>query len=118
MQKNKIKILLAEDDVSMGFLLAEYLEDNSFDYNSQSLLHNGSTKRLTKKEAEIMRMLCLSKNSIAKREEILLSVWVQNDDFTGRSLDVFITKLRKYLVKDVTIKIESISRVGYILSDK
>lgn len=89
----------------------------SFDYNNMALIHNGTTKRLTKKEAEIMRMLCLSQNSITKRDEILLSVWGQNDYFTSRSLDVFITKLRKYLAIGGAIKIESIPRVGYILSD-
>jgi len=65
-----------------------------------------------------MQMLCLYQNSITKRDEILLSVWGQNDYFTGRSLDVFITKLRKYLALDGEVKIESIPRVGYILSDK
>jgi len=94
------------------------LGNYSFDYNNQALIHNGTTKRLTKKESEIMQMLCLYQNSITKRDEILLSVWGQNDYFTGRSLDVFITKLRKYLALDGEVKIESIPRVGYILSDK
>lgn len=88
----------------------------SFDYSNQALNHKGISKRLTKKEAEILRILCLSQNSITKRDEILLSVWGQNDYFTGRSLDVFITKIRKYLAHDSAIKIESIPRVGYILS--
>jgi len=89
-----------------------------FDSDNQALINNGTTKRLTKKEAEIMRMLCLSKNSIVKRDKILLKVWGQSDYFTGRSLDVFITKLRKYLLTDNTVKIESLPRVGYILGDK
>ena len=89
-----------------------------FDFNNQALIHNGTTKRLTKKESEILRLLCLSQNSITKRDEILLSVWGQSDYFTGRSLDVFITKLRKYLSVDSTVKIESIPRVGYILANK
>ena len=89
-----------------------------FNADNQALICNENTKRLTKKEAEIMQLLCVSLNSIIKREDILLSVWGQNDYFTGRSLDVFITKLRKYLKNDNTIKIESIPRVGYVLSDK
>ncbi len=89
-----------------------------FDFNNHALIYNGATKRLTKKESEIMQMLCSSKNSITKRNEILQTVWGRNDYFTGRSLDVFITKLRKHLAKDPVIKLESIPRVGYILADK
>lgn len=88
-----------------------------FDYSNQLLIFEDQSKRLTKKENEILMLLCVSKNKIAKRDDILLSVWNKNDYFTGRSLDVFITKLRKYLKSDTTLKIEGIPTVGYILSD-
>jgi DNA-binding response OmpR family regulator len=78
---------------------------------------NSQSKRLTKKENEVLKLLCLSKNRITKRDDILLSVWNKSDYFTGRSLDVFITKLRKYLNEDKSIKIEGIPTVGYILSE-
>ena len=56
-----------------------------------------------------------NKNTIVSRSDILNSVWGKDDYFTGRSLDVFITKIRKYLEKDECIKIESIPTIGYIL---
>jgi DNA-binding response OmpR family regulator len=96
-----------------NFSIGQY----NFDYANQLLMFKEQSRRLTKKENEILKILCLSKNKIAKRDDILLSVWNKNDYFTGRSLDVFITKLRKYLKNDKALKIEGIPTVGYILSD-
>ncbi len=95
-----------------------YIGKYFFDYPDQLLSFNDFSKRLTTKETEILRILSENKNKIVKRNDILLKVWGNNDYFTGRSLDVFITKLRKYLLKDKNIKIETIPTVGYILSDK
>jgi DNA-binding response OmpR family regulator len=78
----------------------------SFDYCNQSLKSEKIDKRLTTKESDILRMLSLSKNKIVRRENILISIWGKNDYFTGRSLDVFITKLRKYLCNDTDIQID------------
>ncbi len=89
----------------------------TFNCNNKALIFNKKTKRLTTKESEILRLLCMSKNKIIKREDVLISVWGENDYFIGRSLDVFISKLRKYLEKDTTVKIETIPTVGFILSD-
>ena len=105
--------LKGDQCVDNYFKIGEY----SFDYENQLLMFNDQQKRLTKKENEVLRLLCLSKNKIAKRDDILLSVWNKNDYFTGRSLDVFITKLRKYLNNDTSLKIEGVPTVGYILSD-
>lgn len=88
-----------------------------FDYQNQLLEYGNNSKRLTKKENEVLKLLCLSKSKITKRDDILVKVWGESDYFTGRSLDVFITKLRKYLKEDTKIKIEGIPTVGYILSD-
>ena len=88
-----------------------------FDYKNQMLSLNDSKKRLTAKESEILRFLCLSKNKIVKRNDIMISAWGVDDYFIGRSLDVFISKLRKHLDNDPNIKIESIPRVGVVLSD-
>jgi len=89
----------------------------TFDFENQTLILNNQIKRLTKTEADVLQALCNCKNQIIKRENILLSIWGDNDYFMGRSLDVFIAKLRKYLKEDQSIKIENIPRVGYILSD-
>jgi DNA-binding response OmpR family regulator len=87
-----------------------------FDYNNQALELNGIIKRLTSREAEVLRMLCLSKNNIVKREQILVAIWGENDYFYGRSLDVFISKLRKYFAGDPNVKIENVPTVGFLLS--
>ena len=70
-------------------------------------------KKLTKKEVQILKILYKYKNQVISREVILNSVWGQNDYFVGRSLDVFITKLRKYLREDPKILISNIHGVGF-----
>jgi len=87
----------------------------TFNCNNQNLSGFGTTKRLTKKEADILLMLCISKNKIVKRSYILNTIWGNDDYFNGRSLDVFISKIRKYLKMDKTVSIESIPTVGLIL---
>lgn len=86
-----------------------------FDYKNQSLVFKDNQKRLTRKESEVLRHLCLSPNEIVTRDNILFSIWGDNDYFNGRSLDVFIAKLRKYLSEDKNVQINNIPKVGYIL---
>jgi two-component system, OmpR family, response regulator len=90
----------------------------TFDYQNQALVFGSEVKRLTMREGEILRMLCESKSALVKRDDILNRVWGRSDYFTGRSLDVFITKIRKYLAHDPAVKIESIPRSGFVLSDQ
>jgi DNA-binding response OmpR family regulator len=92
--------------------LGKYL----FDYNNQSLTIAGKTKRITEKESDILRFLCLHQNKVVKREDLLKEIWGENDYFLGRSLDVFITKMRKYLKDDPSLNIENIFGVGFILN--
>ncbi len=87
-----------------------------FDFENLSLDLNGEIKRLTTREAEVLRILCNSKKKVVKREQILTSIWGENDYFAGRSLDVFISKLRKYFTEDSSVKIENITKVGFILN--
>lgn len=89
-----------------------------FEPANQFLIFGKSKKRMTKKESEVLDLLCQSKNKITRRDDILTKIWGDNNYFAGRSLDVFITKLRKYLINDSSVKIESIPTVGYILSDQ
>lgn len=90
----------------------------TFDYPNQMLIHADTKKRLTVTETEVLKKLCASKNKIVKRDDVLNAVWGTNDYFTGRSLDVFITKIRKYFVDDERVKIESIPKVGFVLTEK
>ena len=87
-----------------------------FDSANQRLEMEGFTKRLTQKECDVLRILCLSKNNIVKREDILIAIWGENDYFHGRSLDVFIAKLRKYLKEDESVSIENVPKVGFVLN--
>jgi len=88
-----------------------------FDFPNQSLEFEGLKRRLTERESDILKILCLSKNKVLRREQILTAIWGENDYFAGRSLDVFISKLRKYFSFDPTISIENIPKVGFILQD-
>lgn len=87
-----------------------------FDFKNQSLTLNGTCKRITEKESEILNYLVNHPNCIIKREVMLTELWGDNDYFMGRSLDVFITKIRKYLKDDPSISIENVFGVGFILN--
>ena len=84
-----------------------------FDVENYTLKNGDEIKTLTKKEAHILKVLYKFKNQVVPREVILNAVWGQDDYFVGRSFDVFITKLRKYLNLEQTIKISNIHGVGF-----
>lgn len=90
----------------------------TFDKENFMLVHSDFEKKLTKKEAQILSMLCKFMNKVLPREVVLNAVWGQDDYFVGRSLDVFITKLRKYLSKDEKVQIENIHGIGFKLITK
>ena len=84
-----------------------------FSFNDLKLNIDGSTHNMTRKEAELLLFLCEHPNRILKREEVLLNVWGKDDYFLGRSMDVFITKLRKYFKADPTVNLETIHGMGF-----
>ena len=87
----------------------------SFDYSNQVLDGPSGVKRLTKKEAEVLRLLCINKNKILRREIALKMIWGEDDYFMGRSMDVYITKVRKFLSDDPNVSITNIHRTGFML---
>jgi DNA-binding response OmpR family regulator len=90
-----------------------------FDHKNLLLSHaSGSAKTLTTKECEVLKMLFQNRDRVLKREEILTKVWGNDDYFMGRSMDVFISKLRKYLKDDPTIEIVNYHGVGFKLEVK
>ncbi|MFZ5971237.1 MAG: response regulator transcription factor [Bacteroidota bacterium] len=93
------------------FALASYL----FDSQNLTLTRHGETKTLTQKEADVLKLLCRNQDRVLKREEILKSVWGDDDYFLGRSMDVFISKLRKYLKDDASVQIVNYHGVGFRL---
>jgi len=86
-----------------------------FDYKNLELHFQEEVKRLTKKEADLLRLLCIRKNEVLERQMALNIVWGTDDYFLGRSMDVFITKLRKHLKSDPELKIENVHGVGFKL---
>lgn len=90
----------------------------TFDTENYKLSHPEFEKVLTKKESLILKILVKSKNQVVPRDMILNGVWGHDDYFVGRSLDVFMTKIRKYLSKDEGINLQNIHGIGFKLEDK
>lgn len=84
-----------------------------FDYKNLNLSTEGYSETLTQKEADLLKMLAENRNQVIKRSYILETIWGKDDYFLGRSLDVFISRLRKYLSHDERIKVENIHGVGF-----
>lgn len=98
----------ATADIPEKITIGSYI----FDTKRLELRRNDVRQQLTEKEASLLLFFYQNKNNLLKREEILTAVWGNDDFFSGRSMDVFISRLRKYLALDESIKIESIRNVG------
>lgn len=86
-----------------------------FDYTAQLIKDDKHQQKVSTKEAELLRLLCLKKNEVLTREEALLSIWHDDNYFNGRSMDVFLSKLRKYLRDDTSVEIINVHGRGYKL---
>jgi DNA-binding response OmpR family regulator len=84
-----------------------------FDYSNLTLEKNGEIRRLTQREADLLRYLMSNRGQVIRRSVILEQIWGEDDYFLGRSLDVFISRLRKYLQKDENIRIENVHGIGF-----
>lgn len=106
--------LVDPDDIQTVFTLGSM----TFDSENFVLKYSDSSedKKLTKKEAKILLLLVQNMNKVLPRDVVLNAVWGQDDYFVGRSLDVFITKLRKYLKADEKVAINNIHGVGFKLT--
>ena len=112
----KIEIFLRRSKISipqevLNFRIGAY----DFDYKNLSLKRESNQKVLTQKEADLLKYFVQNKNMVLKRSDILETIWGEDDYFMGRSLDVFISRLRKYLKEDDALKIENIHGVGFKL---
>ncbi|QNK62606.1 response regulator transcription factor [Pedobacter sp. PAMC26386] len=99
------------EPVQSQFQIGSY----TFDYTTQLIQHNGQQQKLSTKEAELLQLLCLKQNAVLTREEALLSIWHDDNYFNGRSMDVFLSKLRKYLKEDPKVEILNVHGKGYKL---
>ena len=86
-----------------------------FDANKQVLKLGDKPQKLTTKESELLKLLCNNANNVLERNFALKTIWVDDNYFNARSMDVYITKLRKYLKGDPTIEIMNIHGKGYKL---
>jgi DNA-binding response OmpR family regulator len=100
-----------QEETKNHFTIGKY----EFDYLSQQLKNGKEIQDLTTKEAELLKLFCLNLNQLVEREIALKLIWGNDSYFTGRSMDVFITKLRKYLKDDNTIEIANVHGTGYKL---
>jgi len=109
----KVKIFLRRPVLKKEGSTSIQIHSFTFDSDNLTLCRAEETFRLTLKEAELLKFLLERKNNVVKRDEILLAVWGNDDYFMGRSLDVFISRLRKYLQAEEQVKIENIHGVGF-----
>ena len=112
----KIKIFLSRSKKNNKLEPENYsIGKFTFSPKKQKLEISSRTINLTHKEAQVLELLAKSKGEIVKKDSILFSIWGDNDYFMGRSLDVFISRLRKILSEDPNIKIENYHGVGFSL---
>jgi DNA-binding response OmpR family regulator len=84
-----------------------------FNYTNLKIKNDTDTHNITQKEADLLKFLCDHQNKLLKREEVLTNVWGKDDFFLGRSMDVYMTKIRKYLKSDTTLSLETIHGIGF-----
>ncbi len=96
------------DETQTQFSIGSY----SFDYTRQILGHGSEQIKLTPKESELLRLLCLHINETVERDYALRTIWGNESYFSGRSMDVFVSKLRKYLKDDSHVEIMGIHGKG------
>jgi DNA-binding response OmpR family regulator len=86
-------------------------------YNTLELVCGETKEKLTLKEAQLLKYFIVNKNKILAREDILTEIWGEDDYFLGRSMDVFISRLRKYVSEDKNIDIRTVRGTGFILEE-
>lgn len=87
----------------------------TFDYEHQQLSRNGNTSRLTSKESELLKLFCQNLNQPVSRSYALKMIWGDDTYFNARSMDVYVTKLRKHLRDDASIQIMNLHGEGFKL---
>lgn len=98
-------------EINETYQIGEYV----FDSQKQILEHNKKQLKLTTKESDLLKLLCNNKNNVLERNFALKTIWQEDSYFNARSMDVYITKLRKYLKDDPSIQILNIHGKGYKL---
>lgn len=118
----KINAILTRDKLSSGaanppkviFEIGSYI----FDAEVRTLSRDGKEEKLSPREADLLKLLVENANNVLQRDKALLTIWKDDSYFAGRSMDVYITKLRKYLKDDPNIEISSVHGTGFMLKIK
>ena len=93
------------------------ISDTILKYNTLELISGKTKEKLTLKEAQLLKYFIVNKNKMLAREDILTEIWGEDDYFLGRSMDVFISRLRKYVSEDKKIDIRTVRGTGFILEE-
>ena len=109
LRRTKIQPLSANAETE--FKIGKYI----FDYNSQTLTINKKQTKMTSKEADLLKLLCINVNNVLERQFALNTIWFDDNYFTSRSMDVYIGKLRKLLADDPKVEILNIHGKGFKL---
>ena len=112
----KIEVFLKRSNVKPIKTVEKIIEIGKyrFDFDNLELSENNISQRLTLRETELLNLFCQNKNKVLTREDILNNIWNDDSYFLSRSLDVFISRLRKLFKNDPRLKIENIHGVGFI----
>jgi DNA-binding response OmpR family regulator len=105
LRRNKMLLPEKQQEIKIGKTI--------FWPDEMKLQSGNETVSLTQRESELLQFLCSHPNQALKREDILTHVWGKNDYFLGRSMDVFVTKLRKHLKNEPSVNIETVHNVGF-----
>lgn len=109
-KRHNIQLHIEESQIE-DYTIGKY----HFNFPNRIITRNGETQKLSPKEAELLKMLCRHINNVLPRETALKTIWGEDNYFTTRSMDVFITKLRKYLKDDPNIEIINLHGSGFRL---
>lgn len=115
----KIKVILNRKSKEEKTNLPDEIQLGKFFYNNKmrTIKHENETQKLSPKENQLLKLLCIHKNDVLPREIALKEIWGEDSYFTTRSMDVYITKLRKYLQNDKSLEIVNIHGNGYTLKE-
>ena len=113
----KIKAILNRDSQNPGNKTTGKYQLGSYEFDTglRVIKKDDSLQKLSPKESELLQLLCDNKNELLSREIALKRIWGDDGYFTARSMDVYITKLRKYLANDPSIEIKNIHGSGFLL---
>ncbi|SDB63027.1 DNA-binding response regulator, OmpR family, contains REC and winged-helix (wHTH) domain [Flavobacteriaceae bacterium MAR_2010_188] len=113
----RINVLLKLTSSEQKTTQSNVVQIGNYTFNKSNQLLNikGQTINLTEREAEVLNYLVERKNNISDHRDLLIKIWGRNDYFNKKSLNVFISKLRKYLQQDPSISIENVHNKGFIL---